>query len=71
MVVTGDASGTIRGWNVPSSGNIDPYGVNKDTSFSCMTWDEAHEKEPIWDLRSHPTESLLLSAGADAHVALW
>lgn len=32
---------------------------------------EAHPNEIIWDIKHHPTEPMILSAGADDVIALW
>ena len=50
---------------------IDLYGSNKDCSYNFATWDNAHDGEPVWDLRMHPHENLFISVGADYAVSLW
>ena len=61
----------IKAWKIPSTGQIEPYGANKDYSFNYASWENAHDNEPVWDIRLHPTENLFISAGGDASVSLW
>jgi hypothetical protein len=61
----------IKAWRIPSASQIEPFGSQKDYSFNCATWENAHENEPVWDIRVHPTENLFLSSGADYSVQLW
>lgn len=63
--------GAIKAWRVPSLTQVEPYGRNKDYSCCIAQWENAHNKEPVWDIRVHPTENYFLSAGADKTIALW
>ncbi|CDW73793.1 calmodulin binding protein 3 [Stylonychia lemnae] len=71
IIISGSTDGTLKLWKVPPVQQVDQYGSNQDQSYCVQTWDMAHQKEPIWDLRLHQNESIFLSAGSDYSVGLW
>lgn len=42
----------------------------QDNQFQLACWEQAHEAQPIWDLKLN-SQGNLLSVGSDASVALW
>jgi WD40 repeat protein len=71
LIITGSHNGTLKMWKVPPVNQVDQYGANSDHSHCLQTWDQAHERESIWDIRLHPYENIFLSVGSDNSTGLW
>jgi WD40 repeat protein len=57
IVFTGSKEGTIRCWSTKSG----------DRLFVCLTDD----REPIFQVDTHPTEKVFVTCGADGRVSVW
>ena len=68
MGVSGGADGFIYLWDL--SNYCSPSPIPHEVDASCIDKYRGHT-DAIWDLDSHPTDAMVLSAGADGKIILW
>lgn len=69
IIYTAGEEGSIRVWEAYPSNEMNAYGEAHERGYCAGVW--SSHTEPVWDLKHHPVDNLLLSCSADGVVKLW